>query len=478
MKIFKDFNATLIFFILCARLNLAGYQSVYSNTSLQHINRPFCHYSFVTDKVTVLSKDIFDSIVFSVSPFYITSIKEPEFSPALLPGRKNELVIATDDKVVVGGLNLLQDRDIRGEYMDLESFKGTLGVLPSVKIKGFNASLVIPFEKIISSSLLKGWSLEIQTTFSDITHKNKMKITSVDNDLRQEKKVGDFFESQSYATLYDGKRSQMGLENVEIFFNGVYISKELHTALSYFGGLAVPMQNGQLNNYLFDTTLGNNGHWGLIAGGAIRINLIDSSKGLFGIFMSGKNTFFIHREAHRTFDLKQKPWSRFLKARNKITNEIKPISEITNLPVKLHPCNSFDLSAGFILQPYELCKIRVGYNIWGISKEYISLKDHRYSECYRNILNWGIAGEADLKSASLNTINIKAPDDVNFKNITIEDLDRDSAGSSSGYSQTIFFDIHIDKESASGNIGAFVEWGKKGYNISKSGFWLSLILSF
>jgi hypothetical protein len=136
--------------------------------------------------------------------------------------------------------------------------------------------------------------------------------------------------------------------------------------------------------------VGNNNHWGL--GGGMDIQWLlnrDPSDYAFCFFAELEATFFVRRHEQRIFDLKCKPWSRYLLLTNRngpLGNTTPGVNVLTR-EVKVRPWGAVDLSTGLRINT-ERMQFEVSYNLWTHPDERVCLRCPFGDE-------WGIAGTVD-----------------------------------------------------------------------------------
>jgi len=187
---------------------------------------------------------------------------------------------------------------------------------------------------------------------------------------------------------------------------------------------------------MFEPVNGNNHYLGIGAGVNMQVPLNrDLSSYKFCLFLDLESVILIRNKQFRTYDLFDKPWSRFLLMNTPNITPPIDIATTTNLPgvnfmtqkIYSKPFNVVDFAIGWRLGT-ESIEAEIGYGIWGHPTERTNL-NNPITESF------GIAGSAPGKTASRSTIAQQAPDDLDFVPITTFDLDRQSGESSGGFAQ-------------------------------------------
>src|SRR5207244_8999669 len=103
----------------------------------------------------------------------------------------------------------------------------------------------------------------------------------------------------------------------------------------------------------------------------------------------------------RTFDLVNKPWSRYMQynRKNGPPNENIPGVNVLTLKTRVKPFGLFDFTMGMRVKTLHF-EYELGYNIWGHAQEQLYLREEFISQCRPE---FGIAG--------VGAINPTAPPD-------------------------------------------------------------------
>ena len=170
---------------------------------------------------------------------------------------------------------------------------------------------------------------------------------------------------------------------------------------------------------MFEPQPGYNGHPAFVSTVHFALPLSDEDASTHcSIFLDAENLFVLRTHQYRTFDLIDKPWSRFLPIRIKGEAAVPGVNILTR-KVRFSPYSQVDiLVGGRIRGEYVSCEIAFG--AWGHYKGRVKFADD-WQEIY------GIAGTTSVTSASGSTILTKAANDAEFVAIRESDLDVESA---------------------------------------------------
>lgn len=208
-----------------------------------------------------------------------------------------------------------------------------------------------------------------------------------------------------------------------------------HTDDSHFGvGLRViaPTGNAPDSEYVFEPILGNGNHWGV--GVALSAHKVlwesDNEKEAWTFFMDSNITHLLSTTQKRTFDLKNKPNSRYMLAQkmkstvNNLTgnltggssittgfsapeaqfdNAFTPIANLTTLDAKVSVGVQTDTVFMFSYRHGDfICD--VGYNLWTRSCEKIKLKC-KTDAPFDNGTTWVLKGDAQVYGYGAATVS-------------------------------------------------------------------------
>ena len=205
--------------------------------------------------------------------------------------------------------------------------------------------------------------------------------------------------------------------------------------------LVIPIADKEHAEFLFDPVVGNNHHMGIGAALNIQAPLNrDTTYVAFCFFLDLESTILIRNKQHRTFDLRGKPWSRFL-----LMNKQEGVEPLTDVPgvnlmtykAVIKPFNVVDFAMGWRTKTQN-AEFEAGWGIWGHGYERI---DHikNFTEVF------GIAGTEPGTTASRSTISKRAPNDPEdtFVAITPFDLDLQSGANPGALNFRVFMSTGI-----------------------------------
>ncbi|MGB8367456.1 MAG: hypothetical protein WCD44_03800 [Candidatus Babeliales bacterium] len=468
--------ALTFFLLLCFITYLrAGLQEVFGRSFM--FTRP-AYYN------TAMQQQLWHSIIynkkgnslasFQLTTFYQHSIDQRKTQRYFLIKGKNELLVSGD-----ANETLLATRDVRAEWLNLpDDFKGNLAIKPEQQQLGFFVEYHQDLKQWIDHSFFNGSFLDISIPVVSVENDlNLMQFNVANKSLNTPQDIIGAFQQPAWKySKITGKRSRFGVAEIKASFGRSYLSED-YFQIVYSSSFTIPVAKKQDPQFIFDPVIGNNRYIGL--GGAVNFQILlnsDPSQYAFCFFINFEAIFLIRNKQFRTFDLKRKPWSRFLlyNKQGAKPNQNIPGVNLLTVDTVSYPFGMFDFSGGWRIQN-EKFEIELGYNAWGHGDEHLRLR-RKFTETF------GIAGSRVDITASQSTINQQAADDTMFTPVTETDLNLDSAASRSALTHKAFLTGGFKKigkkiDSFIG-AGSFVEIPQKNSALKNWGIWGKLGTSF
>ena len=362
-----------------------------------------------------------------MTAMYQKSIDFPELPQYFLFGKnccntKNSLLVMGDNV----DENQKKYRNVRAEWLGLnENFSGGLSINPKQKRLAFFIEGNQSLAQFFDSDFFKGYWIDILLPIVAVENNISLEQFDVHNagtNANEPKDILEAFDQKAwhYGKM-DGQRSRAALAEARITLGGTYLA-ENNFQLSYYSFLTFAAAKKDPAHYLFDTVIGNNGHHGMGAGGNFQIVLNrDNYDYDICFFLDLEHTFLFRSRQCRIFDLKGKPWSRYLQFNHKDRGPdlLEPGVNVLTLSMRVHPYSSADFATGFRIKRGSF-ELEIGYNLWGHGDERLE-----FYPCEGIKEGYGIAGslgETTPKTASASTIDTLADNDASFTEITENDI--------------------------------------------------------
>jgi hypothetical protein len=428
-------------------------------------------------------------------PIYQNSRPREKVARYFLIDGKNELLVSGDSNT-----DLLFERHIRAEWVNLPTdFKGTLSVCPQQRQMGFEVYYNQDLKKFIDIAFLKNWSVGVE--FSALLVENDINFCQYDmsstmTEPNREPTIFAAFNQPSwkFAKIPTCKQDQIRPGKIT-FSLGRSVMDEDYFQLATRLSLEVPLDHSQNGEFLFQPYVGMNGHVGF--GGAVYVQVLlnrNPERIALSFFANLDGTYYFRNRQMRTFDLKQKPWSRYMQytRRNSPPGFTVPGVNVLTLDTVVRPFGFADFSMGWRINtaPFEF---EIGYDVWGFGGEKLKLSSPLQSPFNRScggLNEFGIAGRGTIEvqgqqvaaTANCSTIAFQAEDDPCFVAIDENDIDLCSAAAGSILNQKIHGAVGIehigDQMNGFAGFGFFFEFPQKNSSLATYGFWFKVGGSF
>lgn len=406
-----------------------------------------------------------------------------EFAGYFLPDCKRSLIVAGDNA-------LTTTRDVRAEWLGIPSptFSGKLTIDPKQKQYGAVFEYHQKLSTLMPGSLFENFWISAAMPFVVVKNDINLQQTDVVNSGTVAGEPSNILEAFNQGDWHYAKLNQehkrSGISELR-FKYGVAFSPKKHIEINFYSLLSAPIGGKQKADYTFNPFLGNNGHWAVGSGVNFQIPLTyDDASWSFLIFLNAEHQFLIRNKQFRTFDLKGKPWSRYLllNSADGLSVNVPAVNVLTRR-VTVRPDSFVDFSTGLRVTNDGI-EVEVGYDLWAHRTERLKLRKTVCQECKEEVVlsDFGIAGSAPGKSSSASTIATKAADDAVFTPIQSWELDLKSGAGRSALVQRIHAALGIGSlgHSFNGfvNVGGFFEWPNNNAALKRWGFWAKAGASF
>ncbi len=259
----------------------------------------------------------------------------------------------------------------------------------------------------------------------------------------------------------DGRQSKNGVADVELKIGYEYIRNECSYLYSYLGVLA-PTGRKPTAEFVFEPTIGENRHVGLLSGGSAGYEIWTGCGKSLWLDCDVALRYLFRNTQTRSFDLYNRPWSRYLPVYltpedaalgpDGITSGINLFTQ----RMRVRPGYQMDLNFGFVYSSDCGFQAEVGYNIWARQSEKLQLSTPWVvSSAVANIAGGPAVDEinrisnigADFGAAGINitAVNAAAPNSLYL--IQPGDLNLNSAACPATLTQIVY-----------GTLGYNVNW--------------------
>jgi len=393
-------------------------------------------------------------------------------------GTRNYFTFCEQSYLLITGDNApnADQRNIRAEWLGItnDTISDCLCINPTQKQYGVLFEYTVDLDQI--SCLLHNYWFDIQ-----------LPVVRVKNNLHacaQNSVILDAFNQPQwcYAQLAPCNQTKTGIEFIKLLLGKTYLACDNYEINAY-GGLCIPTSGHQNAQYLFSPFLGFNGHFGFDFGVNFQFNLMREND-CYDVcfFLDLDAVFLISNQQKRTYDLKNKPWSRYLQfvcIDSTPENSIPGVNVLT-LESQIHAYDMIEFAAGWRFMTHGV-ELEVGYRLWGHGTE-------RVHPTCPFTPQFGIAGTGFISgdipaTANLSTISTLAPNDLVFTPITINDIDFNSAQAQRAITHAIQGQIgcitqNIERFEAFIGLGGFYEFTQFNTALNLWGAWIKGGISF
>lgn len=421
------------------------------------------------------------------SAFFQTSVPNDKVSRYFLINKKNELLVTGD------AFPSAPIRDIRAEWLGInnDSFYGLLSVNPHQKQFGFELEAYVPFEGLCkATTMLDNWWVAIRIPVVCVENNICLRQSGVQNrgtgvayDI-----VSAFNQPDWRAARMVGKQRRVGLAEINMRVGSTYLDQD-YFEFGYYSGMSFATTGSQEACNIFYPFAGHNGHCSVDGGINLQIPLNSCTDShAIGWYIDLEVHWLLRKRQCRTFDLRNKQWSRYLLFNQKDGFQEKNIPGVNILTreVWVNPYGIVDFSTGW-RYINDRIECEAGYSLWGHGNEHLRLI-HPFPS------NYGISGPIDpanpniVTTASQSTIANQASFDVDnngnpvFVTISAKDLDLYSAASRSAIVHKIHGAFSIKRRNCSHDafigIGSSYEFPQRNSALEIWSFWAKIGAAF
>jgi len=375
-------------------------------------------------------------------PFFQRSMNRSKSSRYFLFDDKNCLLVSGDNTRYRNTRNI-PIRDVRAEWLGLNSdFSGIISVNPWQQQWGFIFEYSQDLKQWMNLPFVRDMYLSCILPIASVTNNLRLTQTEVSNpNTTFPHNLIEAFDQPgwSWGKIASCNKKRTEVAELKILLGTSYESRD-YLQVNYNSVLVIPISKKQDAEYLFSPVVGNNHHLGI--GAALNIQALlnsDPTTVAFCFFLDLESTILIRNHQWRTFDLRDKPWSRFLlmNTLGAEPNTNVPGVNLLTRKATIKPFNVVDFAMGWRAKT-KMVECEFGWGIWGHGYERV---DH-----IKDIpVVFGIAGSAPGKTASRSTIAQQAPDDAlnTFVPITLFDLDAQSGANAGALNFRVFLSTGI-----------------------------------
>ena len=407
---------------------------------------------------------------------------------------KNELLVAGGPSLTVNG----ECRDVRAEWVGLPSdFIGTMRINPKQTQYGVDLKYNQDIGTFLDVPFFRDSWFSVQFPLTVVNNNINLHETSlVPTFTGFPNSIAQAFNNPDWCYGRIGcNHTAIQVPWVTVMMGSPFLG-ERYNQIGYYTGITIPTSKKADPKYLFSPITGYNGHIAINAGVNFNVLLnkeIDHFAACW--YLNLDNIFLIRAKQKRTFDLKGKPWSRYMQYHVRCSPE-QPVEEIpasqqfvpgVNVLTRdaiVHPYNIVDFGTGFRFTFENKLEVEFGYGIWGHTEEWVYIICEQQTPPSIGLI--GIAGtsspDGTPHTASQSTIAKLAENDDFFVAVNDFDLDPESAASwaalnhgAHGSVNYLYFGSNVD---AFVGVGWFLDFPQKNAALQTWGVWAKAGASF
>ncbi len=427
--------------------------------------------------------------------FYQNSRPRDKVARYFLINGKNDLFISGDSNS-----DFLFSRDIRAEWVNLPTdFQGTLSVCPQQRQIGFKVMYNQDLKKFFDISFLKNWSIGAELPVVMVENDLNFSQCDMSTTMTETGREPDIFSAFNqcawkFARIPTKKQTIMRPERLTLTLGRSLMDYDFFQLASRLS-LDIPLGPRQDSEFLFSPYVGMNRHVGL--GGAVYMQVLlnrNPEKIAWTFFANLDGTYYFRNKQFRTYDLKGKPWSRYMLYTRKgsTPGTTVPGVNVLTLDTVVRPYGFADFSMGWRINvaPFEF---ELGYDLWGFGGERVKPRSDLQTPFNRacgGLNEFGIAGIGAITdknqliaaTASQSTISCLAADDTEFVAINENDLDLCSAAAGSILNHKVHAAAGIehigDNMNGFAGFGFYFEFPQKNSALATYGIWFKIGATF
>lgn len=150
-----------------------------------------------------------------------------------------------------------------------------------------------------------------------------------------------------------------------------------------YGGMLIPLTDNakdpyfKYRPYIFAPMITNSSHWGLHYGTKLHIESKKTDTYSLEFIIAANSVYLFPGTEYRTFDLRHKPWSRYMQCYTDFGTPSQEGTALTNeltLKCTVHPLFSFTSTAEIVFRN-NLLNLSFGYSLYARAAEYLEIID-------------------------------------------------------------------------------------------------------
>ncbi len=267
----------------------------------------------------------------------------------------------------VGQINVPSaNRDVLGQWVGIISEQNLyLTVNPRQQQGCIRIELSQDVNRVLQNPMFENWFINFS-----------MPVTWIKNNLgvRGDQAAVEAFNQRAfkYVKMSPGDMTSVQISQATVSLGTRYMS-EGDIQILAASGVIVPLAEQPCNGSLFQPIQGFNSHFGFDFLVHFQFPIIqreyNPSRILF--FLDIHNNFLSRNHQLRTFDIKNKPFSRYMQLYDSDTNKLIPAMNALTIRSRVEPYNIVNFATGFRFA-HRACYGEIGYELWAHGNERVT----------------------------------------------------------------------------------------------------------
>jgi hypothetical protein len=243
---------------------------------------------------------------FDAAGFFAKSTNYKQLGRYFSPHGSDSITVATIEGA---------DVDVLADYLGIASdgFKSTIVLKPEYTTYGFG----LRYKQDLGDTFFFDISAPITYVAAEIKLNETIATTgTIVTATATASSVEAAFKQENWTYgKIDGKQTKWGIGDVVFNVGWKYKDIEDPNYLESYVGVLIPVGNKPEAKYMFEPVVGHGGHFGILAGGHAKLQIWEDEKGDSSLAFKAdsKGQYLFARTQKRSFDLRGKPWSRYMK---------------------------------------------------------------------------------------------------------------------------------------------------------------------
>lgn len=258
------------------------------------------------------------------------------------------------------------DRDVLGQWVGVTKSKNLhLTVNPQQRQGCIFFEVSQDVKRILDNPIFESWFINFA-----------MPITWIENNLGVcgDQEAIEAFSQRAfkYIKMSPGNMTSVGISQATISLGTRYMTED-DIRIMTTSGVIVPLSEQPCGGSLFEPIQGFNSHFGFDFLVHFQFPIIQKehnpSRILF--FLELHNNFLARNHQLRTYDIKNKPFSRYMQLYDSFTNELVPAMNALTIRSRVEPYNIVNFATGFRFAHHD-CYGEIGYELWAHGNERVT----------------------------------------------------------------------------------------------------------